>query len=125
MEPSNVQDPIESWAIRHSLKGEELQKNHDLNRYLYDRPDIFQYHHEITTSNGKVRKFCCGTKYNSNDVSRCPFCQGHKYNRPKDEVMDVADGIFSMPKIYNMDEVRNNWKEGKPAEVMAHWRNRF
>ena len=109
----------ETWAKRHSREGEDLEENrkYNSNRGIHGEwihPDRFRYSHRFSY-NGEAKRFSCGGKYDPNDVSDCPFCQGYVYKRPKNEVLDVANGIFCYPPKYNMRYVLMDWEENKPA----------
>ena len=106
---------IPPWAIIHSLEGDKLEENRNYNQLKihgeYIHPDRFRYFH----TNSQNESFTCGTKYNPQDNSNCVFCQGFKYNRPEQEVFDVANGIFSYPNSYDLNTTLNRWSNNLPA----------
>lgn len=100
------------WAKRISLEGAALEENRKYNRSNIHcekiHPDRFRFHHEIM-SNGKLEKFNCGTKYDPNDTRMCPFCIGYELNRSEEDVLRVAYHIFSIPRIFTLEEIVDLW----------------
>lgn len=106
---------IPDWAVRHSLEGEALEQNREYNsdRKLHGEwihPDRFRYSHRFLQENRELRSYSCGGKYDPNDTSDCPFCQGFKYNIAFEEILKVAEGTFCYPRKYDINAVVAGWK---------------
>lgn len=113
---------MNEWWIRHELQGKELEDNRAYNNRRdihceWIHPDRFRYHHEMI-DDGELRKFSCGGKYDPMDVSDCVICQGHKYNRTFEEVLEVTNGVFGYPNTYSREQVIQGWQMGVPAQKL-------
>lgn len=115
-----------TWVERISLQGKELEENrkYNSNRSIHGEwihPDRFRYHHEVYENN-KIVKYTCGSKYNPDDTSNCPFCQGYKYQRPIEEILDVAHIMFStFNASHYMALVVSCWEYGKSINLIKNY----
>lgn len=109
-----------AWAIIYSAEGEELEEIRATNSSIYCRGEVhidrFRYTHKyIDPYDLKEKGIHCGTKYNPKDTSNCLFCQGYKYNRTLEEILDTYNIIINYNSLYynRKDLVFEYWSKGE------------